>query len=195
MFTSSHIFIANRIDFVWRQTYTGDDMYPNADTIALAELNINGYPQGQDSEAIAIPLCEQCKKFDIQSFGKAPDGRKGYPLSSIQEGARDGCEFCGLLYDCVEELPDGEWKQLKKPYIHLSIWEDYTERIKKGRSADGLRANRLAIWVGGRYTAKPRVSEVAISSAEICLVADIGTCDYLSSLTPLTSNRESSGFE
>jgi ribosome-binding protein aMBF1 (putative translation factor) len=194
-FTSSHLCIVNTKDFFWRQTYACDDMYPDLDTIPLAELNINGHPQGHDSGAMSVPLCEQCKQFDIQSFGKAPDGRKGYALSSIQKGARDGCEFCGLLYDCVEELPDGEWKEVKKPYIHLSLWEDYTIRIKKGRSTDGLSANRLAIWVGGRYTVKPRESEVAVSSAEICLAADIGKLCYDIPLLPLISNRESGSFE
>lgn len=170
-------------------------MYQDPDAIPLAELNVNGHSQGLVSEAFAVPLCEQCRKFDIQSFATAPDGRKGYTLSSVNEGAREGCEFCSLLHDCVEELPDGEWKQLKKPYIHLALWEDYTNRIKMGQSTDGLRANRLAVWVGGLYTVKPRKSEVAVSSAEICLAADIGMFDYFISLFPLISNRESGGLE
>ena len=149
-------------------------MYQDRNAIALAELNGNGRSQGFVSDTISLPLCEQCRRFDIQSFATAPEGRKGYTLSSVRDGEREGCEFCSLLLDCVKELPDGEWQQLKTPYVHMTLWEDYAGRIQKGQSADGLCANRLAIWVGGLYTVKPRISEVALSSAEICLAADNG---------------------
>jgi hypothetical protein len=145
-------------------------MFGSGDDIAL--VPVNGRDQRNDLDTDAIPLCSRCLQFDIQSFAKAPEGRRGYTLTSVEKGAKEGCEFCSLLNECVKELPDKEWKQHKEPYIHMSLWENSTRRISPRLRGGGLSANRLKVWIGGLYTVKQKESEIEIFKGEICLAAE-----------------------
>jgi hypothetical protein len=139
--------------------------------IRLDTFDLNK-PSVSSTDPDAISLCNLCQTFDIQCFAKSTYGLRGYSVEHVQSAAEQGCEFCEILNDCVKELPAGEWQKERKPYVHLSLWENYTRKIQN-RQPNGLRANRLKIWVGGLNSMRPRRSEVAISSAEICLAADI----------------------
>jgi hypothetical protein len=145
-------------------------MLANGDDIALMPLN--GHSNRDDLDTDTVSLCDRCQQFDIQSFAKASEGRRGYTLSSVEEGAREGCEFCDLLFECVSELPGEEWKQHKEPYIHMTLWENDTRRISKIPPHGGLCANRLKLWVGGLYTVKQKESEIDVFNGEICLAAE-----------------------
>jgi hypothetical protein len=145
-------------------------MFGSGDDITWVPLN--EHTQRDDLESDTIPLCDRCLQFDIQSFARAPEGRRGYTLSSVDKGAREGCEFCGLLGECVRDLPSDEWRQHKEPYLHMSIWENETRRIRKAGKYSGLRANRIKFWVGGLYTVKQKESEISVFNGEICLAAE-----------------------
>jgi hypothetical protein len=131
-------------------------------------------PLVSSTDPVTIPLCDLCQDFDVQCFSKSPHGLRGYSVEHVRAAAEQGCEFCAILDNCVKELPAGEWQKERKPYVHLSLWENYTRKIQN-RQPNGLRANRLKVWVGGLNSMKPRRSEVAISPVEICLAADIST--------------------
>jgi hypothetical protein len=145
-------------------------MFGNGDEIAL--MPWNGHTQENELDADTVPLCDRCLQFDIQSFAEASEGRRGYTLSSVEEGASTGCEFCSLLNQCVKELPRDPWEQHKIPYIHMSLWENDTRQISKTPRRSGLCANRLKFWVGGHYTVKQKESEIDIFEGEICLAAE-----------------------
>jgi hypothetical protein len=155
-------------------TYCGN-MFGGGGGDDVALMPWNGRTQRNGLDTDAIPLCNRCLQFDIQSFAKAPEGRRGYTLTSIEEGAREGCEFCSLLKQCVHELPGEEWEQHKEPYIHMSLWENDTRRINKSSRHSGLCANRLKLWVGGHYTVKQKESEIDVCKGEICLAAESGS--------------------
>jgi hypothetical protein len=118
------------------------------ESIPLAPLGAIDIHHAYDD--LFASLCNRCRRFDIQSFAKAPEGMRGYKLESVEAEALKGCELCRLLYDCVKELPDGEWEDHQKKYVHMSLWQDNKRKVV-GAQPEGLQVNRLKIWVGGLY--------------------------------------------
>lgn len=122
-------------------------------------------------------LCGRCQRFDIQSFAA---GRRGYRMLDIQAGMLGGCAFCTLLLDSVRDVQNptyfgsdttfGSAPQLDSElWLHMSLSEDYVKRKPRSGALGGLRANRLLVEVGDRFT------EVRTASCgEICLAAEKG---------------------
>jgi hypothetical protein len=124
-------------------------------------------------------LCARCQNFDIQSFARAADRRRGYLFKDVEVAADQGCQFCGLLLDAVKDAEEPEYfytnvfggKTILKPdlYVHMTVSDSYKEDVSSA-SKNGLRANRILVELGDRFSGirKP-------SSHEICIAADPGT--------------------
>lgn len=138
---------------------------------------------GDRAEAGAS-LCNRCQSFDIQSFARSPSRRKGYLLKDVEMSARDGCEFCSLLLDSVKNVERPTYfyttafnrQKTTNPdlYVHMTVYESCQDD-KTSLMTPGLRANRLLIQLGDRYSEVRNQSE-----HEICLAADPCTCFHLS---------------
>jgi hypothetical protein len=134
---------------------------------------------GDEAEA-AASLCNRCKNFDIQSFARSPSRRKGYQLKDVEKSARNGCEFCSLLVDSVKDVERPTYfyttafnkQKTTNPdlYVHMTVSENY-RNDEVNLMAPGLRANRLLIQLGDRFSEVRNQSE-----HEICLAAD--PCTY-----------------
>jgi hypothetical protein len=134
---------------------------------------------GDRAEARAS-LCNRCQSFDIQSFARSPSRTRGYLLKDVEMSARDGCEFCSLLLDGVKNVERPTYfyttasnrQKTTNPdlYVHMTVsesgWDD-----KASLMVPGLRANRLLIQLGDRFSEVRNQSE-----HEICLAAD--PCTY-----------------
>jgi hypothetical protein len=69
-------------------------------------------------------------------------------------GARDGCEFCSLLLDCVKNVErptyfyttafNGQRTTNPDLYVHMTVSKNYQDD-KASLMAPGLHANRLLI--------------------------------------------------
>lgn len=127
-----------------------------------------------------ISLCARCQNFDIQSFARGADRRKGYLLKDVEAAADQGCQFCGLLLDAVKDADKPEYfytnvfggKTTLNPdlYVHMTISESYKEETLTTPSG-GLRANRFLIELGDRFSGVRNPS-----NHEICIAADPGRC-------------------
>jgi len=60
-------------------------------------------------------LCSVCRAFDLYSFRRDVEGYRGYAFEKVVSGAKQGCRFCAMLYDCYKSLRTDE------PYIHLRL--------------------------------------------------------------------------
>lgn len=133
-----------------------------------------------DEAEAAASLCNRCQNFDIQSFTRSPSRRRGYLLKDVEMGARNGCEFCSLLLDGVKDVERPTYfytmavnrRKTTNPdlYVHMTVSESY-QGDKASLMAPGLRANRLFIQLGDRFSEVRNQSE-----HEICLAAD--PCTY-----------------
>lgn len=129
-----------------------------------------------DEAEAAASLCNRCQNFDIQSFARSPSRRRGYLLKDVEMSARDGCEFCSLLLDGVKDVERPTYfytttfnrQKTTNPdlYVHMTVSESYRDD-KASLMAPGLRANRLFIQLGDRFSEVRNQSE-----HEICLAAD-----------------------
>jgi hypothetical protein len=163
-----------------------------ASTIALVQLNPNASPyrdgwhdevsEWDDHASQVNPLlCERCQSFDIQSFRTSTERRKGFLLKDVERDAGEGCMFCALLLDAAKDVEPPEYfysntfnwgRTVYEPelWVHMTLSESYLER--RSKKGDGpLRANRLLIEVGDRYSGMRNASK-----DEICLAADPGRC-------------------
>lgn len=161
-----------------------------ASAIALAPINLDTEPyrdgwhdeasewDSQHTSENAL-LCPRCQAFNIQSFTRSTERRKGYLLKDVEREAGVGCMFCALLLDAVKDVESPEYfysntfgmkRTVTKPdlWIHMTLSESYLARDAKDRSGP-LRANRLLIELGDRFSGIRNVSR-----DEICLAADSG---------------------
>jgi hypothetical protein len=126
-----------------------------------------------------ISLCARCQNFDIQSFARGADRRKGYLLKNVEAAADQGCQFCGLLLDAVKDVEKPEYfysnafvggKTTLNPdlYVHMTISENYKDKTLATPSR-GLRANRLLVELGDRFSGMRNPS-----NHEICIASDPG---------------------
>lgn len=120
-------------------------------------------------------LCPRCQRFDIQSFAKGVDHRRGYLLRDVETAAAEGCEFCMLLLASLKNIPRPTYFYMsfgsRRPtnsdlYVHMTLSENYSE-MKKQPGSLGLRVNRLQTEIGGRFSEVKNASEY-----ELCLAAD-----------------------
>jgi hypothetical protein len=108
-----------------------------------------------------LSLCVRCQNFDIQSFARSADGRKGFLLKDVEAAADQGCQFCGLLLDAVKDAEKPEYfynnafvgKTTLNPdlYVHMTISESYKEE-RLTTPSRGLRANRFLVELGDRFS-------------------------------------------
>jgi len=132
---------------------------------------------GNQAEA-EISLCTRCQNFDIQSFARGTNRRKGYLLKDVEASANQGCQFCRLLLDAVKAAEKPEYaygnyfrgRTMLYPdlYVHMTISESYKDEISAPPS-QGLRANRFLIELGDRFSGIRNPS-----NHEICIAADPG---------------------
>jgi hypothetical protein len=125
-----------------------------------------------------ISLCPRCQNFDIQSFARGADRRKGYLLKEVEAAADRGCQFCRLLLDAVKDAEKPEYfysnvfvgKTALNPdlYVHITISESYKDE-KLATPSRGLRANRFLVELGDRFSGMRNPS-----NHEICITADPG---------------------
>ncbi|KAH9206014.1 hypothetical protein DL95DRAFT_397217, partial [Leptodontidium sp. 2 PMI_412] len=159
--------------------------------ISLATIDPDAEPYHDDWEYDAPPLsigavrhaveaetslCSRCQNFDIQSFSKTTDRRKGYLLREVEAAATEGCQFCRLLLDAVKDAkkPDyfysnaftGITKLSPDLYVHMTISDSYKDE-KPATQSLGLQANRILIELGDRFSGMKNPS-----SHEICIAAD-----------------------
>lgn len=123
-------------------------------------------------------LCARCQNFDLRSFARSVDNRKGYIWKDVKTEAAHGCPFCGLLLEVFKDVEEPEYfhtnafvgKTTLHPelYVHMTISDNYKEASLTPRS-EGLRANRLFIELGDRFSGIRNPSE-----HEICIAADPG---------------------
>jgi hypothetical protein len=134
--------------------------------------------QAHNQAEAEISLCARCENFDIQSFARGADRRKGYLLKDVKVAADRGCQFCGLLLDAVEDTEKPEYfyttafggKTILNPdlYVHMTISESHKDE-KLTTPARGLRANRLLVELGDRFSGMRNPS-----NHEICIASDPG---------------------
>jgi len=151
------------------------------DPIAITITGSSG-DGGDDDDGVSSSLCIRCQNFDIQSFGRVAGRRKGYLLRDVEEAAAagHGCEFCALLLDAVKDVPMPEYFYINifssatvihpDLYVHMTVSENYKDGNEKPAhtvSSSGLRANRIHVEIGGRFTGVRNPS-----GHEICLAAD-----------------------
>ena len=125
------------------------------------------------NELVTMVLCNNCEEFDIRSFR---DGRpKGYLLSTVEDSARQGCEFCGYLCRNLQEAIATE-KKLPFADIH-TIWihlraENAALAEMGGKS--GLALTHLRLRIGNFYWRKPSSAIQITDDKFISLLADAG---------------------
>ncbi|KAI9768699.1 MAG: hypothetical protein M1840_004694 [Geoglossum simile] len=125
-----------------------------------------------------ISLCARCQNFDIQSFARSANRRKGYLLKDVELAANQSCQFCGLLLDAVKNVEKPEYfytnattgRTTLNPdlYVHMTISESYKDDALATLSP-GLQANRFLIELGDRFSGVRNQSK-----HEICIAADPG---------------------
>ncbi|KAG4433303.1 hypothetical protein IFR05_011223 [Cadophora sp. M221] len=165
-----------------------------ASLISLATIDPDAEPYHDDWEYEPPPLsigavcgaaeaetslCSRCQNFDIQSFSKSTDRRKGFLLKEVEAAAAEGCQFCRLLLDAVKDIekPDyfytnvfmGVTKLSPDLYVHMTISDSYKDENPASPSL-GLQANRFLIELGDRFSGMK-----SPSSHEICIAADPGS--------------------
>lgn len=123
-------------------------------------------------------MCPRCQNFDIQSFAKSRDRRKGYLLKDVEEAADQDCQFCGLLLEAVKDVDKPEYfytnvfwgETTLNPdlYVHMKISESFKGEASPMPSG-GLRANRFLIELGDRFSGVR-----SPSNHDICIAADPG---------------------
>ncbi|KAH7357417.1 hypothetical protein BKA66DRAFT_473227 [Pyrenochaeta sp. MPI-SDFR-AT-0127] len=122
-------------------------------------------------------LCDRCQNFNIQSFAQSTTRRKGYLLKDVEESVGTGCTFCALLLEAVKGVEKPEYfftnaflpgKTVTNPdvYIHITASDSYNDELSN-LGSPGLRANRLLIELGDRFSGIKK-----ISTHELCLAAD-----------------------
>lgn len=52
-----------------------------------------------------MELCEACQAFDIQAFAKGKPQYRGYRLKDTVYAAQNGCSFCSMLIDNLQDVP------------------------------------------------------------------------------------------
>lgn len=126
-------------------------------------------------------LCDRCQNFDIQSFTRSATRRKGYLLKDVEASANLHCGFCAILWDAVKDIERPEYfytnsvgpgRTVTNPdlYVHMTVSESYKENRQSALSS-GLRANRLLIELGDRFSGDRNASP-----DEICFAADPCRC-------------------
>ncbi|KAK0112706.1 hypothetical protein ONS95_014442 [Cadophora gregata] len=138
------------------------------------EYDVPPLEDSDEPAEVEPSLCSRCQSFDIQSFTQSK--RKGYLLKDVEAAAAEGCQFCILLLDAVKdtEKPDyfysnafmGRTTLNPDLYVHMTISESYKD-VKEVEISHGLRANRLLIELGDRFSGMRNSS-----SHEICITAD-----------------------
>ncbi|KAF2176902.1 hypothetical protein K469DRAFT_755399 [Zopfia rhizophila CBS 207.26] len=149
------------------ERYRGDW---NDDALPLAIGAVHIQAEAESS------LCERCQNFDIQSFTRSPNRRKGYLLKDVETAANQCCKFCGLLLDAVKNVEKPEYFYLNafvgrttiNPdlYVHITISESYKDDAL-ATPTPGLQANRFLIKLGDRFSGVRSQSK-----HEICITAD-----------------------
>jgi hypothetical protein len=143
------------------------------------EVGEQQLPRHDQAEA-GSPLCARCQSFDLQSFARSADRRKGYLLKDVKAAAAQRCQLCSLLLEALEDVEEPEYfhtntfvgKTTLHPelYVHMTVSENYNE-ASLGTSTAGLQANRLLVELGDRFSGVRNASE-----HEICIAADPGRC-------------------
>lgn len=123
-------------------------------------------------------LCEQCQKFDVQSFARSAGRRKGYLLKDVEAGANQGCRFCRLLLDAVKSVEKPEYfytnvfvgRTTLNPdlYVHMTVSESYKDIVPRTFLRE-LHINRILVELGDRFSGVRNQSK-----HEICVAADPG---------------------
>lgn len=160
-------------------------------SLATIDPDIERYRDNRDDDAqpLAInavsdqaeaepALCPRCQNFDIQSFARSANRRKGYLLKEVEAAANQSCQFCELLLDAVKDVEKPEYFYLNaiwgrttlNPdlYVHMTISESYKDEAL-ATTSPGLQANRLLIELGDRFSGIRNQSR-----HEICIAADPG---------------------
>jgi hypothetical protein len=105
-------------------------------------------------------LCPRCQRFDIQSFARSKNHRRGYLLRDINESARNGCDFCSLLLASIKNVEKPYYfylsfngRKATNPdlYVHMPLSENYSQANERSGSP-GLKFNRLRTELGDRFS-------------------------------------------
>lgn len=86
-----------------------------------------------------MPLCAECKTFDLQSFRADAIGRRGYAVHDLLRRDTD-CDFCRLLQHLCAGSSEEDW-------VHLEL---RPENRKAAEACQGLRLTALRVGVGPR---------------------------------------------
>jgi hypothetical protein len=130
-----------------------------------------------------MPLCDRCQRFDLQSF---KHGARGFRLSELRTSSEQGCDFCSLLIEALDETLKSKPTSLSissginltddDGWLHIVLNQNYVQKQQSTANA-GFEANRFLVGVGHRH-----VSTFELIG-EICLAADLR--EYLKLTTPM----------
>ncbi|KAF2280703.1 HET-domain-containing protein [Westerdykella ornata] len=142
--------------------------------------------RGHDATAAPAPadsssLCTRCQNFDVQSFARSANRRKGYLLRDVQAAANQGCSFCALLLEALEGVEKPEYfynnlfvgRTTLNPdlYVHMTVSESYYDDRELCTSLSmGLSVNRILVELGDRFSGVRNQSK-----HEVCIAADPGS--------------------
>lgn len=89
---------------------------------------------------MAASLCEDCNRFDLQSFRDDLYTQRSYAYSIVRERAAI-CAFCCLLANCFEPGLDATW-------VHLELLTPRRNRVRWDQ--DSLGAMFIRVFLGER---------------------------------------------
>lgn len=120
-----------------------------------------------------MSLCRSCQRFSIHSFSADPDNIRSYQLAVVENGSREGCDFCDLLRTTLKN--DIAWL----PYPSSFCWVQLILRNDAGLVGEpslGLQYNKLNIKIANRPFLRPQLRSLddEVGSHELRVVADEG---------------------
>lgn len=93
---------------------------------------------------VRMALCEDCQKFDVQSFTRDPHAQRGYSYKDVCERANI-CAFCNLLCNSFDPGLPATW-------VHFEPLTSKRERIRHDQRS--LEIAFLRVFLGERLYLK-----------------------------------------
>lgn len=118
-----------------------------------------------------MPLCRNCKRFDLQSFRQDLHGRRGLVYDDVLENSLV-CSFCNLLRSCFVPRSEATW-------LHLELLNAQRQRV--GRGLAPLQAAYLRVVLAERpyFALSGKLHGLTgVREALLHICADEGMCPW-----------------
>lgn len=72
---------------------------------------------------LEMPLCDECKRFDLKSFERAFFGCLAISFTDLERRSQEGCDFCSLIHDeSILHLSDLFNEMDRNDQVSANLW-------------------------------------------------------------------------